>query len=463
MARPASALGLAGLLCVLSAAGCRLPFDSVDGPDLPVGASVEPATVPRRQGPMGCVELLNARVDLLVKAAEACFRSAAAKHTGSSKPGSDPCDKWNDLLRSENAELQALSTTAEMPVVRCHARIKEFVENAHQHLVQGHHLGMKVSDAEYFAANKALTAVPEVFRSKEFLTLVSDVRRLDEAKEYLRTVNRGMPADRQMIFLSFRSRHLGTPDAPSAMGRLLVIVPGNPERWVQFGWGELGQMVRNISVVAVRRSGDGSAARTNVYFQDHYRTFQDDGSITIQSRHELGLQPDPCVNCHKGGVLPIFPESGSVSASELPILEATNQRVQATMPSAFGGYWNTVGPGLGATDELRQMAHSEGFFRRCVPAALAPRISEVAPKLRAAMRCATCHREHQAGSLNYPFDEKLTRSFVLGGRMPPGADLDPIERQALYDCLITDFFASETAGVLKAWLTFLADEAPGVP
>src|SRR6185369_12140805 len=102
--------------------------------------------------------------------------------------------------------------------------------------------------------------------------------------------------------------------------RLLIVVPGNvdkgvPEKWVQFGVSDprARTRIRNVSVVSVV---PGSDAEFNTYFKDYYRTYHPNGSISIKGRWELGHGDDSCVRCHKSGVLPIFPEEGSVTPAE---------------------------------------------------------------------------------------------------------------------------------------------------
>src|SRR6185436_13868769 len=92
------------------------------------------------------------------------------------------------------------------------------------------------------------------------------------------------PAD-QLLFFSYRSQHLGTPDNPDSFERLLIIVPGNartgvPEKWVQFGITDPGKrkLVRNLSIVSALPRGDGSY---NAYFKDFYRTYASDGTVKV--------------------------------------------------------------------------------------------------------------------------------------------------------------------------------------
>jgi len=322
-------------------------------------------------------------------------------------------------------------------------------------LKNDHELGFEVSDREYFAETSQYTTIPDFLLTPRFLRTVSRFENLSQAKALLRETNAGRSADAQLLFFSYASRHLGTPDNPDSYRRLLIVVPGNPaqqlpEKWVQFGIADPGRQrsVRNVSVVAVVPAPDQT---TNVYFKDYFRTYRRDGSITIKGRWELGEGDDNCVSCHKSGVLPIFPVAGSVSREEKALVEAVNERFQTYLPARFDKYLDTskFGPGLGSMREDAQGFRRVGFSN-----------DEHEPN---AKTCASCHRPNHLGSLNWPMDSTLISSFVKGGQMPFGAKLRTSERAQLYRRLIDDYFATDDArpGILKAWLLGQSRQSPG--
>ena len=166
-----------------------------------------------------------------------------------------------------------------------------------------HQLGFEVPDEQYFAETSQYTTIPEFFLTPRFLKVVSRAETLPQAKALLREMNATRAPGQQLIFFSYTSRHLGTPDNRNSFRRLLIIVPGDsaqrlPEKWVQFGIADPGKprSVRNVSVVAVLANNDQTA---NVYFKDFYRTYRRSGVITIKGRWELGEGDDNCVTCHK--------------------------------------------------------------------------------------------------------------------------------------------------------------------
>lgn len=308
-----------------------------------------------------------------------------------------------------------------------------------------HELGFEVTDKVYFAETNKLTTIPDFLLKPNFLRAVSRFETLSQAKGLLRDMNAARAPNDKLIFFSYTSQHLGTPDNPDSYRRLLIVVPGNqaerlPEKWVQFGIPDPRKplSVRNVSVVAVVPRDDGAA---NVYFKDYFRTFRRNGSITVKGRWELGEGDDNCVSCHKSGVLPIFPEAASVPLEEEEFVETVNERFLTYGKARFDRYLDTsrFGPGLGSP-RGSQLFHQSSF-------AAAPGQSPVPA-------CASCHHVNEMGPLNWPMDSTLISSFVYGGKMPLGAELTKLERARLYRQIIDDYFALDNArpGILKAWL-----------
>jgi hypothetical protein len=307
-------------------------------------------------------------------------------------------------------------------------------------------LGFTVSDEQYFKETRQFVQIPEFLLDQAFLQSVSRFETLDRAKTFLRNLNvRRDPAD-QLIFFSYVSRHLGTPDNDQSYGRLLIVVPENtekglPEKWVQFGVPDPGARarVRNLSIVS---AVPGAAGTFNAYFKDYFRTYSRDGRIKITGRWELGEGDDNCAQCHKSGILPIFPVRDTVSPEELPALQAVNERFRTYGSPRFGKYLDQrkLGPGLSS-------ASPDERNRR-----FGPRFEE-SPAARA-MVCSSCHNPERLGSLNWPMDEVLISSYVNGGQMPMGHQLKVADRRDLYAKLIREYFAvdKDNPGILKSWL-----------
>ena len=329
---------------------------------------------------------------------------------------------------------------------RRYLRFLEYVDTVSLDLQPDHQLGFTVPDESYFAETRDFVQIPELLLDQNFLRLVSRFETLNKAKNFLTTLNSSRAPDDQLIFFSYTSRHLGTPDNDNSFIRLLIVVPGNtadsrPEKWVQFGITDPGARVRirNVSVVAALPRPDGTVS---VYFKDFFRTYRRDGIIRIKGRWELGHGDDNCLQCHKSGVLPIFPERDSVPADEQKTVVAVNQRLLGYGPARFGKYLDAIklGPGLGtASAHDREQRFGFAFAGSVVGRA---------------MTCAACHHQERMGALNWPMDRVLISSYIKGGEMPLGHNLQPAERSALHHKLIQEYFATDVdrPGILKTWL-----------
>jgi hypothetical protein len=322
----------------------------------------------------------------------------------------------------------------------------EYVEAASLDRQADHELGFVVPDKQYFAETRQYVQIPEFLLNQTFLRSVSRYETLERAKSFLRQLNSTRDPYEQLIYFSYKSRHLGTPDNRSSYRRLLIVVPGNaakgvPDKWVQFGVPDPGtrKRVRNVSIVSALA---GSGGTFDAYFKDFYRTYGRDGSISIQGRWDLGEGDDNCAQCHKSGILPIFPARGSVNEAEQQALLAVNERFLTYGSPRFGNYLDgrKLGPGLSSagSDDRRQR-----FGARFTKTPVAN-----------AMVCSSCHNSERLGALNWPMDKILISSYVNGGQMPMGHQLKISDRRELYAKLIQEYFATEEAnpGILKSWL-----------
>ena len=308
-----------------------------------------------------------------------------------------------------------------------------------------HELGFEVPDKQYFADTQPYVQIPEFLLDQKFLQAASRFETLPKAKAYLEVLNTRRGPDEQLIFLSYESRHLGTPDNDDSFRRLLIVVPGNParnipEKWVQIGVTDPGVRVRtrNLSVVAATPNSNGGS---NIYFKDFFRIYKRDGTITLNGRRELGYGDDNCVQCHKSGILPIFPEAGSLGPGEQKALAAVNERFQTYGKPGFQGYRDEskFGPGLSSASQEDR----ERRFGKTLP-----------PRVVNSMNCVSCHNKQGLGTFNWPMDQVLLSSFIKGGQMPYGSSLKPAERTELYEALVEEYFATDEnkPGILKAWL-----------
>ena len=377
---------------------------------------------------------INTKIDLLVRAARAAFESDAG------------LPNYERVLDGITSTMRQCKLSEDHNFSSRYRNFVEYIEAASLDRQSDHELGFLVSDERYFTETRQFVEIPEFLLDQKFLRSVSRFETLGRAKSFLRQLNENRSSSEQLIFFSYKSRHLGTPDNDDSYGRLLIVVPGNaekrvPDKWVQFGVPDPGARarVRNVSVVSAVAGAGGTF---NAYFKDFYRSYRRDGSITIKGRWELGEGDDNCASCHKSGILPIFPVRDTVSAAEQQALRAVNERFLTYGSARFGGYLDPrkLGPGLSSAslDNRRQR--------------FGARFSET-PAANA-MVCSSCHNPERLGSFNWPMDKTIIRSFVTGGQMPMGHQLKIADRRDLYAKLIQEYFAldKDNPGILKSWL-----------
>ena len=268
------------------------------------------------------------KVDALVRAARVAFDS------------DDPPPAYVKEVTSIAAAIRRRQRAGDQSFADRYRELVAYIQTISLAQQPGHELGFVVPDKQYFDETRPLVRIPEFLMDQRFLRAVSRFETLDQAKAYLRRLNAARAPDDQLVFFSYTSQHLGTPDNDDSYRRLLIVVPADaasrrPDQWVQFGVTDpkVRPLTRNVSVITAVVGSDGTF---NTYFKDYFRTYHRDGSITIKGRWELGYGDDNCASCHKSGVLPIFPQAGSVSLSEQPMVEAVNRRF-LTYGSPRGG------------------------------------------------------------------------------------------------------------------------------
>jgi len=379
-------------------------------------------------------EWVRAQIDVLVRAARAFYEK------------DDDQDAYERTLDRIVRTIRVRHLSEDQVLLKRFPEFFDYVQAASIDRQPDHELGFLVPDQQYFAETRPFVEIPEFLLNQEFLHSVSRFESLDRAKAFLRQLNDTRARADQLIFFSYSSRHLGTPDNDDSYRRLLVVVPGDsklgvPEKWVQFGVTDprVRTRTRNVSVVSAVTRSDGTF---NSYFKDYYRIYKRDGSISTAGRWELGFGDDNCAKCHKSGILPIFPVAGTVASGEQQAVEAVNERFRSYGSPRFDKYLDPtkLGPGLSSASEVsRERRFGAGVESTTVGGA---------------MTCSSCHQPEGLGSLNWPMDRILIRSYVKGGQMPFGSSLTPADRDQLYRDLIQEYFSIDDAnpGILKSWL-----------
>src|SRR5450432_62204 len=167
-------------------------------------------------------------VDALVIAARVAYEDEKAQPV------------YDRVIKEIASTLQQCGLSEDKAFVNQHREFIEFIDAAYIAQQPDHELGFIISDKQYFEETRQYVEIPEFLLTPSFLRFVSRDETLPRAKVFLRQLNsQREPAD-QLIFFSYRSQHLGTPDNDDSFKRLLIIVPGDaaqgvPEKWVQFG------------------------------------------------------------------------------------------------------------------------------------------------------------------------------------------------------------------------------------
>ena len=377
---------------------------------------------------------VRSKVDALVLAARAAYEDDDAL------PG------YQKVLKSIARTIARRKLSQDANFASRYREFVEYIQAASLDQLSGHELGFIAPDRQYFEETRQYVQIPEFLMNQSFLRSVSRYETLDRAKAFLRQVNSAREPSDRLLFFSYTSRHLGTPDNDDSFVRLLIVVPGNaaagvPEKWVQFGVTDPKERIRirNVSVVSAVPEPDGTF---NTYFKDYFRTYRRKGPISIKGRWELGYGDDNCARCHKSGILHIFPEEGSVSSGEQQAVLAVNERSLTYGSPRFDRYLDQskFGPGIGsASREARAKRFGEGFG---------------GTDIGRAMACATCHQREQLGALSWPLDPVVINSYITEGQMPFGRKLEASRREELHEKLIEEYFATGEAnpGILKSWL-----------
>ena len=354
----------------------------------------------------------------------------------------DTIDTYNDVVGQLTRTMKRCGLDRDTNFAAAYPELAGYLDQAAYAVQPSHELGFNVPDRQYLTETAEYVKIPDYLLDQRFLHDVSRYETLRRAKQYLAGLNSTRDAGSQLIFFSYTSRHLGTPDNDNSYRRLLVIVPGTegePDKWVQFGVTDPGVKVRtrNVSIVTAMPREGGTY---DAYFRDVFRTFRRDGTITLRGRFELGEGEDNCASCHKSGVLPIFPEAGSAGRGEDAAVEAANARFRSYGPPRFGGYLDAAkfGPGLSsATSEYREAKFGRAFGHT---------------DIGNAMQCDRCHVPENLGYLNWPMDSTIISSFIEGGAMPRNVAITSAHRSELYSKLIKEYFdvSDRTPGVMKS-------------
>jgi hypothetical protein len=364
------------------------------------------------------------------------------------------------------------------PVTQSLANLKRFSQAVGIVSDKNHLFGFAFTDLDYLNRSRAEIEVPELLRSQAFLERVSNLARYQEAQQMIEAENKKRAFKDRWLVLLYKSQFLTSPDN-TTYGRFFIYVPGDPAKWIQFAMVtpdmEQPPTIHSMSLVAVKSTGD-PVKKSEFYLVDYWRVYGENG-IELPTRLEAGHGTADCYYCHKMGVLPIYPleeytfdQTGRLvvkteGIGDLP--RHLNELIPDYGPANFGEGFDpeAYGPPLGPFERQR----SDDFLQKCTQPW---QISETSfDELRTNMNCTTCHNSTLLGPINYPqavpIDLDVTvlvhpktgqgmpinQVYVENGWMPPSNDLSESERQALANCLMTEYYDPSTqTGLLVDWL-----------
>lgn len=354
-----------------------------------------------------------------------------------------------------------------------------------------HHLGMSVTDEEYWAAAKDNLIFPDLLKSQNFLKLMADPSTYAQAVAAIEHHNATLPDGQKWIYLPFEAQFIKSirdEGHGRTYGRLLVLVPRTPtddggtlDRWFLFSLATPDQPVagdiRPVSLISVRNPPPGATGvtpRQKVFFMDFIRE-------RVPESQDIQLTPSVlspghvsknCFDCHKSAILPIKPRFEFEFVNGQMVKKAENDGVVATIANRFISLYRkkyslpdwgfldpeAYGPSMGPDGRVR----TDEFIRMASGDLNLPASSY--DNVRIAMDCASCHQDF--APLNYLTavrtnrdvnsfrrGEGIVQTYLEEGWMPPGFGLTALERKALWRCLIAEYFDLKTqSGILVNWL-----------
>lgn len=326
-------------------------------------------------------------------------------------------------------------------------------------LAEPHGLGLTVSDKAFADQARESIRIPELLQSPKFLHCLTDPSGYAEAFHMIEEHNAGLAEEARWIALPFESRFIKSADQ-ATYGRLLVVVPGNPDMWVNFALALPGgdsKTVTSVSIVA--------ASKGVTWTADFTRESNESGFKVVPMAAHNPDPSDNCYDCHKSAAMPIHPDrvfgfdpKGTLVSMQSAVPELLNARIRSYgLPSTAMQDSGAYGPSAGSTGVTR----SDEFVRDASEMDLS---QESVARVRNAMKCGSCHEDF--ARLNFPqplttsrdvralkTHRSLMQTYIEEGWMPPRNDLTTEERTALWRCLSKEYLdPGKMTGAFVDWL-----------
>src|SRR5438105_15498939 len=147
---------------------------------------------------------IQQKVPALVRSARSAYETDGAQR------------RYHQVVKQIAGEINRCAFRDDRDFVNRYPEFFEYMRLLALALTDDHELGFEVTDKEYFSATSAFTAIPDFLLTPRFLRAVSRFENLPQAKTLLRQMNATRASDDQLLFMSYASRHLGTPDNPDS-------------------------------------------------------------------------------------------------------------------------------------------------------------------------------------------------------------------------------------------------------
>ncbi|AIE85287.1 hypothetical protein [Fimbriimonas ginsengisoli] len=339
-------------------------------------------------------------------------------------------------------------------------------------------LGMDVPDEEYWTDASRFLTFPELLKSQWLLKRMSNQATYKEAVDAIEAHNASLTPENRWIVFPFQAQFIRSVDR-TTFGRLLVLVPNEKlpdgrlmDRWILFAIATPDMRpteIMSVSMISVVREANSPTSR--IYFSDFLRQVNPStGDIELNSNALMKPNPSKnCYDCHKSGVLPIFPKMAYKFDAAGNLVDDPERL--ATVPDRINrlilkygksdlGHLDTdaYGPSLGGNT-----SRSDAFIANATKDR--PFAATSYAKIKANMNCASCHDGF--AKINYLLavrsdrdvktfvgqSKGLVQSYVEMGFMPPNNTLTPSERHALWECVMKEYFDPERGeGAFVDWL-----------
>ena len=368
-----------------------------------------------------------------------------------------------------------------------------------------HQFGYTLNDFEYLEFVRDAVDLPDLLKSPTFLRKISSPATYRAAFNMIEEYNKTLPSDKQWTVLIYKSRFLTTPDKADTFGRFFILVPGDKyDKWIQFGiklpTDSTLEPVNNLSIVSIAKA-DNQGRRFNALI-DWWRTYNNDGTISLEPRRISQGVTENCVRCHKTSPLGIHPAQEFIFARNGTLMPNTvnagaiPSKLNSLIMTYGAPYFNRLadttayGPPLG-----QDIQRSDDFMSYCTQGLDLDQRSVT--RIKQNMSCTDCHSEKGPGAvglLNFPETTNISRTpdnqiyqYLSHGWMPPSEQLSaadrgaldksgpteraqlykalinhqielhinltPNEREGLYQCLMKEYFdIDRQTGTLVDWL-----------